>query len=111
MGELSTFEPRRTLKRCSIQGRGDGPAKGRKYRSLLSQLLIPLVCIEFFQEPVDVFFLEIIGRGEAKFVGVGAPDTDFMSLPQPVFEVHARDGWDVDRNDGAAKSWVGRCPG
>ncbi len=34
-----------------------------------------------------------------------------MRFPHPVFQVHSRDGWNVDGDDGAAQGGIGRGPG
>ena len=50
------------------------------------------VLVEFFEEAIDVGFLDVVGGGEAEFAGVGSADADFVGVPEPVFEVEAEDG-------------------
>src|SRR5258708_29397702 len=69
---------------------------------LLSQFLLTLVLVEFFQKLVDVFLGQVVRRREAQLVWFGAADADFVGLPHPVFQVHARDGWYVHGDDSAA---------
>ncbi len=73
--------------------------------------LFLLVFIELLQKTVDVFLLQVIGRGKPQLVGIAAANADFVCLPHPALQIHTRDGRNVDCDDGAAQGWIGRSPG
>src|ERR1700678_726580 len=79
--------------------------------TLSGQLLLPLVLVKFLQKPVDVFFLQVVRRRQAQLVRVAPADADFVRLPHPVLQIHARDRRHVHADNGAAQRRLRRCPG
>src|SRR5258706_5905294 len=78
---------------------------------LLRQLLLPLILVKLLQKPVNILLLQVVRSRQPQLVWFRAADADLMHLPQPVFQIHARDRWDVHRNDSATQGRVGRRPG
>jgi hypothetical protein len=79
--------------------------RGVRVRSSSSAGLFEFV--EAGQEGVNVLLLEIVRSAQAELAGFAATDANFVGLPEPVFEVHAFYGWDVNGDEGAAHARVG----
>src|SRR5580700_7834911 len=95
--------------RLSLCGVDDSTRSTRPWQ--LRQLFLSLVFIKLFQKPVNVLLLQIVGCRQPQLVGVAAADSDLVRLPQPVLQIHARNGRDVHANNRAAQGGVGRRPG
>src|SRR5258708_17754993 len=102
---LQTKEPRRLLHCSTIWPLSNYAA------SVSQQFLFVLVFVELLQEAVDIFLLQIVGRGETELARVTAADTDFVRLPHPVLEIQANDWRNVHCNDRAAKGRIWGSPG
>src|SRR6267154_4023574 len=79
--------------------------------SVLQQFLFVFVLVELLEEAVDIFFLQIVGRGETELARVTAADADFVHLPHPGLEIQTNDRRDVHRHNRAAKGRVWGSPG
>src|SRR5215467_7312311 len=76
----------------------------------LRDALALLVFVELVQEPVDIFFLQVVWRRQPQLVRVAAADADLVCLPHPVLQFHPRNGRHIDAHNRTPKSRIWRRP-